>query len=268
MSIIPIMLIEPMGGICNRLRAIVSAQVLAHDRVSSLYIIWKRDHHLSARFEELFVKPPDIRTVITIGNARLYGYFNAIVCSLFRRKLEQPDVEAMNRNHADYVRYAAGSSLFIRTYSRFHEGTDFSRIKPLPEIIRVVESYGLGTSEVVGVHIRRTDNQRSIACSPTDLFIAAMQAEIAKNESVRFFLATDSPEEEHVLRQTFPGRITVHPKTSLDRNEPRAIRDALVDLYCLAGCKRLIGSYWSSFTDTAAAIGGIPLLVIKKPDVD
>ena len=41
------------------------------------------------------------------------------------------------------------------------------------------------------------------------------------------------------------------------RDEPAAIADAVADLYALSGCSKIIGSYWSSFTDTAAELRGI-----------
>jgi hypothetical protein len=246
----------------------VSAQRLARDRGASLAVLWKRDHHLSARFDDLFVKPDDIRTVLTIRSESLHRCLNAIVGRVFTHSLEQPDVEAMNRAHADYVRYAAGRSVFIRTHSRFHCESDFSLIEPLPEITRAVDAYGLEGLGAVGVHIRRTDHTRSIEHSPTQLFLDAMREEMSQNPGTVFFVATDSAEEERLLQRAFPGRIIVHPKVSLDRSEPRAIRDAMVDLYCLARCRKLLGSYWSSFTDTAAALGGMPLQIVRKPEAD
>ena len=41
----------------------------------------------------------------------------------------------------------------------------------------------------------------------------------------------------------------------------KTMYDALLDLYCLAACKKIIGSYFSSFTDTAASLGGIEKLI-------
>jgi hypothetical protein len=49
------------------------------------------------------------------------------------------------------------------------------------------------------------------------------------------------------------------------RGARQAARDAVVDLYCLAGCRKLLGSYYSTFTDTAAAIHGIPLEIVGHP---
>ena len=39
------------------------------------------------------------------------------------------------------------------------------------------------------------------------------------------------------------------------------MQDALIDLWCLAASRKIIGSYWSSFTDTAADMGGIEKVI-------
>ena len=43
-----------------------------------------------------------------------------------------------------------------------------------------------------------------------------------------------------------------------------AIKDALIDLYGLSRCRLILGSYWSSFSETAAAIGGSELLIVRE----
>ena len=43
------------------------------------------------------------------------------------------------------------------------------------------------------------------------------------------------------------------------------VQDALVDLYALANCRKIFGSYRSSFTDTAAAIFNTPLNILRSP---
>jgi hypothetical protein len=78
------------------------------------------------------------------------------------------------------------------------------------------------------------------------------------------FLATDSPDEEKRLREIFAYRIITHPKRSVDRQNPQAIKDALIDLFCLSKCKKIIGSYWSSFTETACELNNIERVIIRK----
>ena len=114
---------------------------------------------------------------------------------------------------------------------------------------------------MVSVHIRRTDQVTSIAYSKTENFIQLMNREIDADPNVKFFLATDDKEEEALLRKTFPGRIVSNENRTLRRDSLDGMYDALLDLYCLSSCKKIIGSYYSSFTDTAAALGNIPKLI-------
>ena len=114
---------------------------------------------------------------------------------------------------------------------------------------------------MVSIHIRRTDQINSIAYSKTENFVELMNREIEANPDVKFFLATDDKEEEALLRKTFPGRIVSNENRTLRRDSLDGMYDALLDLFCLAACKKIIGSYCSSFTDTAASLGGIPKLI-------
>jgi len=91
-----------------------------------------------------------------------------------------------------------------------------------------------------------------------------MQEAIQSDKETRFFLATDSIEEENTLKDLFKGRIIVQSDKKLRRNDPLAIKDALVDMLCLSKTKKILGSYWSSFSDTAASIGKIEIMVITR----
>jgi hypothetical protein len=142
----------------------------------------------------------------------------------------------------------------------FPRAKPFRAFRPIAALQQTVERY-CSEGNVIGVHIRRTDNRASIDKSPTTCFLELMQREVDADRSVKFFVATDSPEEESRLKQRFGGRIITHAKATLDRDDPRGIQDAVVDLYSLANCRKLIGSHWSSFTDVAAQIRGIERLV-------
>ena len=88
-----------------------------------------------------------------------------------------------------------------------------------------------------------------------------MSKELEAYPETTFFLATDDKKEEALLRQTFPGKILSNQDRTLDRNSEAGIHDALLDLYCLASTEKLIGSYWSSFTDIAADMRGIEKVI-------
>lgn len=184
-----------------------------------------------------------------------YSYKKVIYADELNRLLEQ------NFNFQELTGF---ESVYIQTYRRFFQlESPFYQFKPTPDLQDTIDSYAHTFHDsTVGVHIRRTDHRRSILNSPTHKFIEFMQAEIEQNSNTRFFLATDSPEDERLLKKTFPGRIIIHPKQSLDRNSPQAIQDALVDLFCLSKTKKLFGSYWSSFSKVATQLGNIEFVVV------
>ncbi len=83
----------------------------------------------------------------------------------------------------------------------------------------------------------------AIENSPTELFLAAMHREVEADPGVTFFLATDSPQEEYTMQAAFPNHIVTHEKQSLHRDDPAAIKDAVIDLFVLSKCRKIIGKY-------------------------
>lgn len=49
----------------------------------------------------------------------------------------------------------------------------------------------------------------------------------------------------------------------LSRNSVAGMVDGAIDLYCLAATRRIIGSYWNSYSEIAAELGGIDLEIVK-----
>jgi hypothetical protein len=90
-----------------------------------------------------------------------------------------------------------------------------------------------------------------------------MKELLTADETTHFFLATDDVNVELELKLIFGDRIISPPK-DLSRQTVAGIQAAVVDLFVLAGTGRILGSYWSSFSEVAAWIGDIPLVVIKK----
>lgn len=150
------------------------------------------------------------------------------------------------------VERAKTQKVYVRTHSRLAvEPGMFDCFRPAGEAAARLAPLLERTNAAVGVHLRRTDNAKAITGSPLSSFIKLMDAEVELDSSARFFVATDSDLDLNELRARFGTRIDVYPKRAYRRDDPTAIEDAVVDLFALAHCKRLIGSHWSSFTDTA-----------------
>lgn len=267
----------PGGGLCNRMRAIASGIDLAEDLGVPLEVLWAENSELNAPFQALFEPIDQIAKIEAPTEKRM----KRIV--FFRRALHKP------QSKGDYAAIAA-SKLFrpeftenlfaiedaaewaekkrkkIEIFSchRFYKrDSDKLRLfRPIASLQRRVEE--LKSTETVGLHIRRTDSIPSIQESPIELFDEMIEREISEKNEQKFFLATDDPETESRLKEKFSGRIIVQEGKRLDRNDPVAIEDAVVDLYALSRCSKIYGSFWSSYSETAAAIGNISLTVLKQ----
>jgi len=256
---------EPFSGLGNRMRALDSVLPLARKFGAQLRVLWPLYRDLNCRFEDLFEVPETISKIDAIGwgvPERLRVLAHHLSSEMF---IDQARMSRLIDEHYDFEDLARHSTVFIKTYSRFHESPPLYRdFVPVAPLRRIIDRQRLD-ERFVGVHIRRGDNDVSTAESPFDLFVEHMKREIEIDATVAFFVATDSPEVESQLREIFGSRIVSHAKTSLDRNAPQGIKDGVIDLYCLSRCRKVLGSYWSSFSETAAALRGIEHVVVRRP---
>jgi hypothetical protein len=269
------LVIEPVGGLCNRLRALDSAIAFAEENNIPLSVVWILGPSCNCRFSDLFIVPKQVKKLFepAVGPLEILLHRTVDICAvvlpyyfldLRRIKELKSELDSTCHGIGDYLRrFVSDHSIFLQSYSRFYYSSSsapFRSFVPQKSIQDIIDGYSV--ENMIGVHIRRTDNQRSIINAPFEKFVQYMQAEINADRSAQFFLATDDPKIEIALKHRFPGRIVTHVKKSLDRNNPTAIRDAVVDLYCLSNCRKILGTYWSSFSETASQIRGIDMILV------
>ena len=255
-------IIQPSGGLCNRMRVINSGWRLARERREKLRIFWSCNLELNCPFESLFrpVTEFQITNIRSVADPR----------KLFYQKTSRnylTNEEILARRGPDgcldsvYVKSLKGNT-YIFTWEWFYPSEDYHLFIPSDilqkRIDGITAKFG---SSCVGVHIRRTDNKPSIGKSSTDAFLSSMRQDLAADPDTMFYLATDDMGEEKRLREVFPDRILSNQKRCLRRDSVEGIQDALLDLYCLANTRKIIGSYFSSFTDIAADMHKIPKII-------
>lgn len=233
--------IELLAGMGNRLRAMVSAICWAEDRDLSLHVVWTaNDPACMARFETLFERSSLPRWV-TVDMGPMM------------------DQCVMVLSPEDMVTHATATR--IRSYGHFYQ-KDPERwlryLRALRPIAPLVPNHPLFTMAPIGVHVRRGDHVKARHSSPISEFIKRMDAEPA---DTFFVVATDSNTERTTLETQYPGRVWF-PATSLSRMTQKGMNDAVTDFMALSRCKRILGSYNSSFSELAAMYGDVPLEVI------
>ena len=260
----------PIGGLYNRLRVVLSALSLARDTHCAVSVEWGNDKECGAWFDELFeptggARPHIVRrrwwaAVSSQRNLHLPGLVRLLAGYTYQSCHKSPPTDDVLRPLIrKYRRAYLASGYQLCPYGR----EELARLQPLPHLRRRIAELTEGFAHyTVGVHIRRTDNTQSIAGSPTEAFRRAMEAEIARNFNVRFFLATDDEDLKRRLTQDYPDRV-ITQTTDVRRDTLRGMEEAVVDLWCLAATRKLLASYWSSFSDTAAELGNIPVEVVR-----
>jgi len=255
--------LEPVNGLCNRMRAIDSALALARANGVAMRVVWVRQPDCGAAFGELFQPVADLEVVERSrwGNRVLRRL--EIAAGRYRCVVRHDEMRSLLRLAFDFDRLLRERESFVQSFHRFHPSprpfADFAPAAPLAaEIERIAGAF---PGRTVGVHVRRGDNVLAAHHSPTAAYLERMAAALADDPETHFFLATDSPAAEDEIRRSFPGRVLTRPRT-WGRDSTAALRDAVVDLWCLARTRAVLGSYFSSFSETAAEIGGLPLTVV------
>lgn len=276
-------IVEPCAGLGNRFIALASAYRAAESLNEKLTVIWKSESVLGASMKELFFLPQDIDVV----EIREFGYKKDFIgqirgniiknkyrkmsdaffscddiMELYNEKGEKGVSEVIKSNNTVYIK--ATNPFF----DIFNADNVFDFITPAADIAARRDAV-LRASEgkrLVGVHIRRTDHIEAIKNSPLELFIERMDRELEAEPETYFYVATDSPDTEDELKQIFKDRIITFNDKCLKRETVSGIKDAYVEMLCLAAGEKIFGSFNSTFSLMAARLGNIPLIVVKKED--
>ncbi|WP_423998828.1 hypothetical protein [Maribacter sp. IgM3_T14_3] len=188
-----------------------------------------------------------------VVNEQLSVLYNSQNINNSVRELDENFLKIVEKKFIDLV----GDYYISSCYRVYPIVNNYTYFKPVPDLIEKVHKKKNSFKNTFGLHIRRSDNTISKDFSTTDLFVHKIN-EILKNEKdALFFLSTDDEKTKIELEFKFKNKIITNPVSNYDRNHPDAIKDAVLDLYCLSNTKKIFGSHHSSFSQTAADIGGI-----------
>ena len=258
-------IVDSRGGLANRMQAIDSAMSLARDLDRQLWIPWVINTRCGACFDQLFVEMDRIGKFFHFEtDDEADGFIDRRGSSLLIDHYLQPWCDIANAQMltslGDVGELHRHPAVIIRSWARFYPTPDpFKNFTPIEWLRDRVMDVTARFDRTVGIHIRRTDHRDAIMESPTSAFKRTMREIRDSGEASSFFLSADDPAEEVRLRREFS--IVTYPKRSFDRASVRGVQDAVVDLFCLAATRRIIGSAGSTFSVVASGISGAPLTV-------
>lgn len=281
----------PTGGLCNRMRSIASAINMSNDLGKDLEVIWLVDPSLNCQFDYLFkaipciklIQPSKITKPFYFDKESLSGMIHNrikrhlfVIASLAYRFYKKHDLVISNpdiyklKSSSIIDKIALSRRAFISTNKDFYKQfkrNDYSVFMPIDSLMEMIDHVTANFTETtIGLHIRRGDHKKSMLNSPLSLFETVIAQEIRRNSNVKFYLASDSKKEKQHLKRIFGSHITTNFDSG-DRSSVKGMQAALIDLYALSRTCKIYGSYWSSFSATAAGISGIELIRVTDLDI-
>lgn len=247
-------------GLANRLRALVGYAAMSRCLFARpVRLHWTATHRCPALFDELF----DSADVELLDAAQAGDVPPASV-----HTGEDWFHQIWSRELAERIPWQA----YLREVQRFLTGlrAKGAITEAVHEFARVHQ-----IGQAVGLHIRQTDNipdYRTLQLNPTfDIRcitkVEGFRSLVEQDPEQTYFLATDSRLVQREFSRAYRRRIRRWPTRFsvwmrlLDKIQPNvghrasSMQDALAEMLLLARCRRIVGTYYSSFGEFAAVWG-------------
>jgi len=211
-------IIKPTGGLCNRLRVVISYYEDAKKKNEKLIVVWREDINCNGKYTDYF-------------------------CSL-------PNVEFIYDHYDGKINYQG--------YSALYRVTNYENLKLLPSMIDLVnEKRKLLENNYMAIHVRRTDHievakKRNRYTSDEDFF---KFIDKYKNDVKYLYVAADNKETYNMFQKKYPQLIQFpyHEEVKGSKRNT-SLHDAVIDLYMCIFSKHFQFSGQSSFSDVILRI--------------
>lgn len=256
-------------GLGNRLRVLSSAYELCKRNQQKLLVIWPKESDLNAGFYDFFkVDHLNIKT-IRCGRFlhRFVEYFFKYSrrCRFLKISIINGDFVLKNRGEGLVKLLKNNKVVLLRTCYELKKSYSIANIQFNEKIINksVLTTLKIDFNNLIGVHIRRTDSKWSIENSPLYVFVEKMYLLLQQNSALYFYVASDDENEKCRLKEIFKDRVIIQPMINYDRNSYEGVENSVIDLYNLSCCKKILGSYGSSFSEIASKFGHSEFIMVS-----
>jgi len=255
------------GGISNRIKCVVSALRWSAVLKRETALYWPQDHTCCCAFVDLFenkiipINKNEYEKIKKYSRFCLIGSQYTVLDTwrllVFRNELRRSFGKVYPKGFTE----PGGGSIDFE-YERIPEAIRkefliyFSMLLPVGYVRDQVSAFlRQFNARTVSVAIRTwNDYEKRARLFNINKFHNVMDTFPEAN----FFVTSDSSDAVDMLKQKYGTRIMCYPKRTKmgDRSSPEAMQDALIDLLLVSKNKFLIGSYISTFSETAWWFGG------------
>lgn len=259
------------GGLCNRLRVMLSGQQLAKESGRRFLLFWPANAECGCPFNRLFNDPIPIASPEHVQElqpkylSRYWVGAGSWKAGQTTDLLTLPDQDILVFSYTWLLfsgRFPRHGLLLNRAYQAL------DRLQPIDTIRTSIETFKSQhfTPKTIGVHIRRGDfwQYTKGKLAPLERFIQEIDKAVDEHpDSAVFVSSDDGAPVNHAsgeviyegilskLSARYGHRIVTSRPSSLIRSKPEAVQDALVDLLLLRLTQRFIGTSGSTFSGLA-----------------
>ncbi len=237
--------LEVNAGLCNRLRALIAGICWAEKLGRNLIVAWPSNKpECKVGFFDLFAKeslPPWVQIMDVMLNAPV----TCLSADDFIKIIKSQDSMPSLISHGNF--WGGDQDIWLEHLRRF---------KPNNAVQMYVDFWKeQGLQDIqTALHIRRTDNEKSIRLSPVHLFKELLH-DLPDRRVVVF---SDEASVVYELKQLFPTKVYA-PEQFRSRRDKEGMIEAAAVFFSLASMKQIYGSANSSFSEMASAYGNVPL---------
>lgn len=266
----PWLVVDVQHGLCNRLRALASAAVIAQASGHRLVVAWQRDAHCEAGAADLLhlpwpvIEDPSEVALFRARAGRVWNYMEIEDGAAFNEPVTPGDLAGRNA----YLRSAyvlAGpladhdaETQVLRDLRPVAAVRDMVRSLPGPFDVALHVRMGTGPAfdhlAYEGPQNWPADRHAELTewrqKSDVARFVAVLDRMVAAGEAGRIFAAADLPATYAVLAERYGARLHFLARDLYDRS-PRQLQYALADLILLTRAPVFLASHFSSFSDVA-----------------
>jgi hypothetical protein len=233
-------IVEPIGGLSNRLRVIMAAKTLCEELGLNLKINWLYDSRFCHEMRKSEICGTHFLEVFeplqTVKNTEIS----------FVSTPELPTV----KNGENFYRGTDVGFARIRVSEFYKKLTaQYKFLKPRAYLREQIDLLTKRHSPYRSLHIRRGDHLRylkkiKIEPDSLDKFESFIRAE----PGGLFFLATDCKKTQLLLTSKYKGRLFTSASLDSSATRPTSLQEAVVDIFLCVNSQKFLGTKLSSFS--------------------
>lgn len=280
-----LLVIVCVSGLGNRIRALASASVLARHSNRELVVVWERDMHLDATFQELFLDT-HMHVLPSDTTRSIYGLSrdNTLFLDLGAKSVTIP-VKSKKHIHVtsgfrlfstrgrprdkDFRRELRQLQLALPLYTEYHnwlaqhptlQTAVGVHIRNLHDLSIDVPGYKVAVGDSKQMKFQKVVSFERSKCDEI-FFFAKMKEIVLREPNASFFLVSDTLSTVTKARALFGEHVMTFSDSTFEacqsdqRRKTKCIRHALMEMFMLGETRRILYSSWSSFSEVAALRG-------------